>query len=163
MHSVVPSGPSKHDQVQLLSCTSLRRLLEMPKAVLNRQIRSFSTSKVPIRTFWRCRHDQSCGLTPFDPHQECLAPGHTSTLTQPNPTDGYNFGTSASHNRPSHLFSWPQQQKIIHELNLSQPSSNFSCWDHQARLLQTRNETRSQEKFPGSPTVWCVFRQGSWP
>ena len=33
IHKVVPSSPSKHDQVQLLSCTPLRRLLEMPQVV----------------------------------------------------------------------------------------------------------------------------------
>ena len=33
MHSVVPSSPSTHDPVQLLSCISLRRLIEMPEAV----------------------------------------------------------------------------------------------------------------------------------
>ena len=33
MHSVVPSSPSTHDPVQLLSCISLRRLLEMPEPV----------------------------------------------------------------------------------------------------------------------------------
>ena len=33
IHKVVPSSPSKHDQVQLLSCTPWRRLLEMPQVV----------------------------------------------------------------------------------------------------------------------------------
>ena len=33
MHSDVPFRPSKHDQVQLLSCTSSRRLLEIAEAV----------------------------------------------------------------------------------------------------------------------------------
>ena len=33
VHSVVPFSPSTHDQVQLLSCISLKRLLEMPDAV----------------------------------------------------------------------------------------------------------------------------------
>ena len=44
-----------------------------------------------------------------------------SALTKP--TDRYNFGNSASHDRPGHLFSLPQQRKLI-GLNLSQPSSN---------------------------------------
>ena len=34
MHNVVPSSPSTRDPVQLLSCISFRRLLEMPEAVL---------------------------------------------------------------------------------------------------------------------------------
>ena len=33
MHNVVPSNPSTRDPVQLLSCISLRRLLEIPEAV----------------------------------------------------------------------------------------------------------------------------------
>ena len=37
-----------------------------PKLSLNRQIFSFSTLQAPFRAFWRCSHDQSCGLTPFD-------------------------------------------------------------------------------------------------
>ena len=37
-----------------------------PKLSLNRQFFSFSTLQAPFRAFWRCSHDQSCGLTPFD-------------------------------------------------------------------------------------------------
>ena len=36
------------------------------KLSLKYQIRSFSTSQPPFRVFWRCSHNQSCGLTPFD-------------------------------------------------------------------------------------------------
>ena len=79
-----------------------------------------------------------------------------------NPADQRNFGNSASHNHLVHPFSMPLQRKTTHELNLSQPSSKFSCWDHQACLLRMRNRTQLQECVPHFPAVWCVFRQGSW-
>ena len=51
----------------------------------------------------------------------------------------------------------PQHRKLTRELNLSQPSSKSSCWDHQACLLRTRNQTQLQEYVPHFPAVWCVF------
>ena len=167
MHSVVPSSPPKHDQFQLLSCTSLRRLLEMPKAVTESPIRSFSSPQAPLRDIWRCSHDRSCGLTPFD-QSVChiksawLLVTLQLCLNQTQPIEKI-LGTQNHIIVLPTFFSLSQQQKLIHELYLSRPSSKFSCWDHWARLLQTRNQTRSQECVPGSPTVWCVFRLGSWP
>ena len=55
LHCSEPSSPSAHVQVQFLSCISL-----------NRQICSFSTPQARFRAFWRCSHNQSCRLTPFD-------------------------------------------------------------------------------------------------
>ena len=165
MHSVEPSSPSTHDQVQFLSCISLRRLLEMPEAVpelsnslvvdapssLSSSLELQSPSKSWIDIVW----------SKHLPHQECLAPGHISILPSPVPIDRCNFENSASHNRPIHPFSVPQQQKSIHELSLSQPSSKSSCWDDQACLSRTRNQTQLQECVPHFPAVWCAFRRGS--
>ena len=66
MHSVVPSSPSTHDPVQVLSCISLRRLLEMPEPVP--ELSNFLVLHAPSSDsiLLALHHDQNCGLTPLD-------------------------------------------------------------------------------------------------
>ena len=127
MHSADPSSPSAQVQVQFLFCISLRRLHEMLEAVSESSNSLVLHAPSSFSSLWALQSQSHLWIDTVGskrlPHQECLIPGHTSTLPQPNTTGQYNSGNSASHNRPRHLSSLPQQQKLIHEVNTSQPSS----------------------------------------
>ena len=142
------------------------KLLECPKLSLNGHIWSSPRSKLPFEPLgFAVTIRQACGLTLFDPEFATSRVIGFSSHFNSKQTEPVNmFSEDCSlHYRPDYPFSLPQLQKLIRVLNLSQPPSKFSCSDLQGCCLQTNNQTRSQEHVQCSPTVWCAFRQGSWP
>ena len=108
MHNVVPSSPSTRDPVQLLSCISLWRLLEMPEAVPELSNSLFLHTASSLSSLLALQSQSGLWIdsvwSKHLPHQECSAPGHIWILPSRIPTDRCNIGNSASHNHPGHLF-----------------------------------------------------------